>query len=207
MPRVRLILACGILLILPVLPCAARSSTTAALQEEPGETPLEKPAPPAADEKVSPPSTAPESRPEDLADFTVRSYRIKPQKLWKALLPALEAAGHPPEEIDQGTMTARTSFVDFEQKNFGEQVTDPPRPFGPGHPVITMKRVAVGKVSLEAIVSKTRGGAVLKIRARILVQGLDRRQRIMVMIDRRSSGVIEAEFLRKLEDDLVLKRI
>jgi hypothetical protein len=69
-----------------------------------------------------------------------------------------------------------------------------------------MNQVKEGKVSLEGIVTKGDGGSVLSLRARILVQGLDQMKRIRVLVDRRSSGSIESDFLRKLEDTLGLER-
>jgi hypothetical protein len=60
---------------------------------------------------------------------------------------------------------------------------------------------------MEAIVSKAERGSELKLRTRILVQGIDRRKGIRVLTDRRSSGVIEAEFLLRLEQALGLERI
>jgi hypothetical protein len=207
--RHRRIQATGILILMAGLPCAALAGAFAGRRQAPGATPPENAAPPPAGpgENTPPPPAPREAPPEDLADFTVRTYKIKPRKLWKALLPALEAAGHPLEEVDEEGLSVRTAFVDFLQKSFGEQVAEPPRRFGPDFPVIMMKYVVEGKVSLEAIVSKASGGAALKIRARILVQGLDRRQKVMLMVDRRSSGIIEAEFLGKLEEELGLKRI
>jgi len=43
------------------------------------------------------------------------------------------------------------------------------------------------------------GGAELKMRARILVMGLDRVKQVRVLVDRRSTGVIESDFIHKLE--------
>ncbi len=70
-----------------------------------------------------------------------------------------------------------------------------------------MRRVKVGKLSIEARVRQGDRGTDLMIRARILVQGLDQTERILILTDRRSSGVIEADFLRLLEDDLKLERL
>jgi hypothetical protein len=67
--------------------------------------------------------------------------------------------------------------------------------------------VKQGKVSVEGIVTKGEdGGSVLSLRARILVEGLDQVKRIRVLADRRSSGVIESDFMRRLEDELALER-
>jgi hypothetical protein len=196
-------------MVLAALPLIPEGRPPRAAETEPGAAPAAEDAPPgagaAAPEAAPPDSGAP--GPELLADFTARTYAIKPKKLWKALLPALETGGYPPEEVDDERMAVKTGFVDFEQKSFPEQVAEPPPRFKADYRIITMKRVVEGKVSLEAVVSKARGGAELKIRARILVQGLDRSKGIMILTDRRSSGVIEAEFLRRLEDDLDLERI
>lgn len=161
----------------------------------------------AAAEPPPPPASEQEIHPDAQSAFEIRGYRIRPKKLWKGLLAALEEAGFPPEEIDEGTRTTKTSFVDFKQKDYPEPVAGPPPIFGPGFRILMMKEVSEGKVSLEATVSEKDGGSELRIRARILVRGLDRRRSIQVMADRRSTGVIESGFLEKLEKQLDLKRL
>jgi hypothetical protein len=185
------------------LPSIAAGSSAAAGRQAGGDE-----APPSPDETRTPASgDEPEIAPQLVSPYQTRIYRIKPKKLWKALLEHLETAGYPPEEIDEATRTVKTSFVDFDQDDYSEQVTDPPPYLSPKYPILQMVRVREGKVSLEGVVEKEKGGAALRLRARILVQGLDRRQGIRVLTDRRSSGVIETEFLRRLEDGLGLVRV
>jgi len=145
--------------------------------------------------------------PEAESKFEIRAYRIKPKKLWKGLLASLEEAGFPPEEIDESTRTTKTSFVDFNQADYPEPVAGEPPIFGPGYRILMPIHVSAGKVSLEATVSEKAGGAELRLRARILVRGLDRRRSVQVMADRKSSGVIESGFLLKLEEKLGLNRL
>jgi hypothetical protein len=158
-------------------------------------------------EPPPPPAGEQEIHPDAQSAFEIRRYRIRPRKLWKGLLATLEEAGFPPEEIDEGTRTTKTSFVDFKQKDYPEPVAGPPPIFGPGFRILMMKEVSEGKVSLEATVSANDGGSEVRIRARILVRGLDRRRSVQVMTDRRSTGVIESGFLAKLEKQLDLKRL
>ena len=47
----------------------------------------------------------------------------------------------------------------------------------------------------------------MKVRARILVDGMDRRKMIRVLVDRRSSGIIEADFIERLETTLGIEPI
>ncbi|MBI4169092.1 MAG: hypothetical protein HY510_04065 [Acidobacteria bacterium] len=163
---------------------------------------------PADAQNEPPPASAePEIHPEAVSPFETRVYKLKPKRLWKGLLEALEEAGFPPEEIDEGSRTIKTSFVDFKQSDYSEQVAGPPPLFAPDYHILQMIQVVEGKVSLEAAVSEKDRGSELRLRARILVQGLDRRRSVRVLTDRRSSGVIESEFLTKLEEKLGLKRL
>lgn len=168
--------------------------------------------PPPSDE--APPAAVPETdqenpgvAPEVQSPFQTRTYRARPKKLWKDLLEQLEAAGFPPEEVDDDRFTVRTSFVDFKQDDYSEAVADRPPYLSPRYPILQMVKVREGKVSLEAIIARKGRASELKLRARILVQGVDRRQGIRVLTDRRSSGVIESDFLLKLETALGLERI
>ncbi|MGH9796847.1 MAG: hypothetical protein ACRD5D_01675, partial [Candidatus Polarisedimenticolia bacterium] len=142
-----------------------------------------------------------------LSPYQVRVYRIKPRKLWKGLLETLESRGYPPEEVDEKAMAVKTSFVDFDQDAYSEQVAEPPPQMGPRYPILQMVKVKEGKVSLDAVLARRGRGTELRLRARLLVHGVDRRRRIRVLTDRRSSGIIEEDFLRVLEDRLGLERI
>lgn len=166
------------------------------------------PAPETGSADAAPPPGAPgqETPPEALSSFLTRDYPVKTRKLWKALLETLRASGYPPEEVDEGAMTVKTSFVDFDQKDYSEQVAEPPPRLGPTYHIVQMIKVAAGKVSLEAAVAPKDKGSEIKIRARILVQGLDRRRRVRLLVDRRSAGVIEGEFLIKLQERLGVER-
>ncbi len=170
-------------------------------------------APPAGDARPegSPPAAAPDTAlpeipPDAVSSFQTRLYDIKPRKLWKGLLETLASAGYPPEEVDQAAMKVKTSFVDFGAKDFSEHVGDPPPALTRTYHILQMVQVKQGKVSLQVILAPAEGGTALSVRARILVQGLDRQTRVMLLTDRRSSGVIEDAFLEKLEDSLGLKR-
>ena len=102
----------------------------------------------------------------------------------------------------------KTSFVDFTSKDFSEEVCGPPPRRTADYNVLQMMQVKVGKMSLEAVVARAAAGASVSIRARILVEGLDlRRGKIRILTDRRSSGVIESEFLLRLEETLGLQRL
>jgi hypothetical protein len=145
--------------------------------------------------------------PDAVSPFLRRGYAMKPKRLWKALLEELPAAGFPPEETDEDRRTVKTAFVDFDQDQHTHPVADMPPRFGGGYTILQMVKVKTGKVSIEAIVTPIDGGAELKLRARLLVQGLDRKRGIRVLTDRRSSGVIEAGFLARLEEKQGLRRI
>jgi hypothetical protein len=153
----------------------------------------------------TPPPAQPEIHPDAVSRFVERDYKIRPKKIWKGLLQALKDAGYPPEEVDEGRMHVKTSFVDFQAKDYPDPVADPPPLFGPDYPIMQMTRVRDGKVSLEAILVAEKHETRLSLRARILVQGLDRRQRIHVLTDRRSSGAIEKTFLARLEGALQIE--
>jgi hypothetical protein len=149
-------------------------------------------------------ASAPESReagidPDSIGPFRVRHYKIRPKKLWKGLLSALKESGFPPEEIDKKERSVKTSFVDFESKDYPGDVVGPPKVLGIGTDILQMRRIKAGKVAFQAQVSKGPNGTQLRIRARILGQGHDRQKGIPVLVDRRSTGVIESEFIRKLE--------
>jgi hypothetical protein len=124
------------------------------------------------------------------------------------LLQALQEAGYPPEVVDAKGMRVKTSFVDFTAKDYSEEVADPAPHLGPNYHILQMSKVKLGKVSLEGLVtSGDKGAAVLSLRARILVDGLDQQKRIRVLTDRRSSGVIESDFMSRLEEALHLERL
>ncbi len=169
----------------------------------------EKPAvPPAGEppaESASPDATA-GIHPDAVSSFQVRTYHIRGKKLWQGLLRVLGESGYPPEEIDEKAMRVKTSFVDFQARDYSEAVAEAAPRISATYRILQMNQVREGKVSLEGIVSKGDNGAVLSLRARILVQGLDQAKRIKIMVDRRSSGVIESDFMRKLEDTLELER-
>jgi len=169
----------------------------------------EKPvAPPSGEplvESASPDATA-GINPDAVSSFQVRTYHIRGKKLWEGLLRVLGESGYPPEEIDQKAMRVKTSFVDFQARDYSEAVAEAAPRMTATYRILQMNQVREGKVSLEGVVSKGDNGAVLSLRARILVQGLDQAKRIKIMVDRRSSGVIESDFLRKLEDTLKLER-
>jgi hypothetical protein len=138
----------------------------------------------------------------------VRSYHTSEKKLWKGLLQVLQEAGYPPEVIDPKGMRVKTSFVDFTAKDYSEEVADPAPHLGANYHILQMSKVKLGKVSLEGLVtSGDKGAAVLSLRARILVDGLDQQKRIRVLTDRRSSGVIESDFMSRLEEALHLQRL
>lgn len=166
----------------------------------------EVPAPETPPGRVDPGS--PESiHPDAVSTFHVRVYRIREKKLWKGLLQVLQEAGYPPEEVDEKGMRVKTSFVDFDAKDYSEAVADPAPRFTPGYQIIQMTQIKQGKVSLEGIVSRDEAGTALSLRARLLVEGLEFTKRIRMLADRRSSGVIEEDFLRRLEDTLHLERV
>lgn len=171
----------------------------AAAQEAP------TPTPPATPETAPAPDA--NIHPDAVSSFQVRAYRISPKKLFKGLLDVLGQAGYPPEEIDERARKVKTSFVDFNARDYSEAVADPAPRLGATYHIMQMNVVKMGKVSLEGIVSKgDDGDAVLSLRARLLVEGLDQPTRVRVLTDRRSSGVIESDFMRRLEDTLGLVR-
>jgi hypothetical protein len=169
------------------------------------EKPMTPPAGAPSGESTSPDATA-GIHPDAVSSFQVRTYHIRGKKLWEGLLRVLGESGYPPEEIDEKGMRVKTSFVDFQARDYSEAVAEAAPRISATYRILQMNQVREGKVSLEGIVSKGEGGAVLSLRARILVQGLDQAKRIKIMVDRRSSGVIESDFLRKLEDTLELER-
>src|SRR5262249_19371079 len=83
-------------------------------------------------------------------------------------------------------------------------VAEPPPRIGGDYHVLQLLKMKVGKVSLEGVVQPGDGGSVLRVRARILVTGLDRAKKVHIFVDRRSTGVIEADFIHKLEARLGL---
>lgn len=149
-----------------------------------------------------------EIHPDAVSSFVTRTYKISRKNLWKGLLSLLEESGYPPEEVDKKELTVKTRFIDFKSTDYSEEVGEAQPRISGDYTILQMRRVRVGKVSLEARISRgERGGTDLNIRARILVQGLDRKQGLLLLTDRKSSGVIEADFLRLLEDRLELERL
>jgi len=164
--------------------------------------------PPAEAAPTAPYDGSVNTPPDGVSSFVVRTYKTREKKLWKGLLQVLQSSGYPPEEVDEKQMRVKTSFVDFKAMDYSEEVGEPPPLVGPNYHILQMNRVKQGKVSLEGVVSSgENGGTVLSLRARILVSGLDQYKKIQVLADRRSSGVIESDFLRVLEDTLHLERI
>lgn len=181
--------------LMPVVPAGAPRCAWAA------STPQERVAPAPYEGDTNTP-------PDGISSFVVRTYKTRDKKLWKGLLQVLQSSGYPPEEVDEKKLRVKTSFVDFKAMDYSEEVGEPPPLVGPTYHILQMNRVKQGKVSLEGIVtSADNGGSVLSLRARILVSGLDQVKKIQVLADRRSSGVIESDFLRVLEDTLHLERI
>ena len=176
------------------------------------ESPAPAPVPPAQDEPApeaapAPADAAPDIHPDAVSSFQVRAYKASRKKLWKGLLQVLQEAGYPPEEVDAKERRVKTSFVDFNSRDYSEEVADPAPRLGAGYHILQMSKVKMGKVSLEGVVTDgEHGAAVVSLRARILVDGLDQRKRVRLLTDRRSSGVIESDFLRRLEDTLKLAR-
>jgi hypothetical protein len=177
-----------------------------------GDTPPGTPepqAPEAPEAAPAPAAPAPDAgiHPDAVSSFQVRAYKTSEKKLWKGLLQVLQEAGYPPEEVDAKGKRVKTSFVDFSSKDYSEEVADAAPRLGGDYHILQMSKVKLGKVSLEGVVSEGEHGAsVLSLRARILVDGLDQRKRVRLLTDRRSSGVIESDFLRRLEDTLKLER-
>ena len=205
-PTPRLARVPGIALALVAFLSAGRAVCAADTQSQ---TP-EPPAPAAPETAPLPPAApAPDAgiHPDAVSSFQVRAYRTSEKKLWKGLLQVLQEAGYPPEEVDAKGKRVKTSFVDFSSTDYSEEVADAAPRLGGDYHILQMSKVKLGKVSLEGVVSEGEHGAsVLSLRARILVDGLDQRKRVRLLTDRRSSGVIESDFLRRLEDTLKLER-
>ena len=177
-------------------------------QETPPPPPAEGPQEmPAAPPSAPAPEGTPEIHPDAVSTFQVRTYTLSRKKLWKGLLQVLQEGGYPPEEVDEKGKRVKTSFVDFNSRDYSEEVADPAPRLGAGYHILQMSKVKAGKVSLEGVVTGGgHGGSVLSLRARILVDALDQRKRVRLLTDRRSSGVIESDFMRRLEDTLKLER-
>ncbi len=154
--------------------------------------------------KDEPPTEARETGIEaaSIGPYRVRHYEIRPKKLWKGLLEVLLQGGFPPEEVDEKKRIVKTSFVDFESKDYPGHVVELPDRRAIATGILQVARIRAGKVSFHAQVSKSPEGAELRIRARILGQGHDRVRAIPVLVDRRSTGVIESELIRRLESRL-----
>jgi len=209
-----------VLLVLLVM-AAPGASTRIPAQQEPPEggragdpvpqpTPETESAPQASESKDNAQaqgSAGSEAPPEVQSSYIVRIYKVRPAKLWKGLLESLKAEGHPPEELDEASRTVKTSFVDFKQDDYQLQVGDPPPTLGGGYRIVQMIKIRQGKVSLEGVVTPAKEGTELKVRARILVTGVDRVNRVRVLVDRRSTGVIESDFIHKLEARLGLEHL
>lgn len=209
-------------LLLAVLVTAAWSGCRPAIarQEPPDEGPPGGPLPertPAAaaapregesgEEAPAQGSAGSQVPPEQQSAFVVRVYKVRPAKLWKGLLESLKAEGHPPEAVDEATRTVKTSFVEFKQDDYPLQVAEPPPTLGGGYHIVQMIKVRQGKMSLEGVVTPTKEGTELKVRARILVMGVDRVNRVRVLVDRRSTGVIESVFIHRLEARMGLEHL
>ncbi len=192
-----------------VLAFASQSEPPAGT-DRPTEAPPPDQAPPEAGEvpgSPAPEDAAPEVSPENQSPFLTRIYKIRPGKLWKGLLSTLEAEGFPPEETSQEGRTVKTSFVDFSQDKYPAQVAEPPLRLGRNYHILQMIKVKQGKVSLEGVVTPTKEGTELRLRARILVMGLDRARRVRILVDRRSTGVIEAGLIHRLEERLGIEHL
>ncbi len=100
----------------------------------PAETPREGETAP---ESPAPESAPPQIPPEVQSPFLTRTYKIRPAKLWKGLLESLQAEGFPPEEVSEQTRTVKTSFVDFNQDKYQNQVAEPPQRLGVWYPLGT----------------------------------------------------------------------
>lgn len=145
--------------------------------------------------------------PDAVSSFVTRTYKTGPKDLWKGVLDLLVESGYPPEEVDKKERVVKTEFIDFKATDYSEEVGEAQPRVSDDYTILQMRRVKVGKVSLEIRVSRGERGTDLAIRARILVQGLDRKEGILMLTDRRSSGVIEADFLVVLEERLELERL
>lgn len=193
-----------------ILASGVRALPSVPLQEPPADTAPPAETPPgaeAAPESPAPEGATPQVSPENQSPFLTRIYRIRPAKLWKGLLETLAAEGFPPEEIGAETRTVKSSFVEFSQDKYPTQVAEPPMRLGGGYHILQMIKVKQGKVSLEGVVTPTGKGTELRLRARILVMGLDRVRRVRLLVDRRSTGVIEADFIHRLETRLGIEHL
>jgi hypothetical protein len=142
--------------------------------------------------------------PELMSHFVARGYDVRLKKVWRALLQVLQDSGLPPEIVEEKDRTVRTSYADFKSSNYPQNPVDPPPPFTSRWHILTMKEISQGKAAIEAVVSKGEAGTEVRLRARILVQGLDRMRRIRLLTDRRSSGAIEKDLFQKLDAELGL---
>jgi hypothetical protein len=199
-------------LVLGVVACILSGawSAAAAPPANAEDTPPPVLAPPAgaSGEDQSTSEASPSQVPPELqSSYLVRVYTIRPAKLFKGLLEALKAEGYPPEEVDGKSRTVKTSFVDFKQGDFELQVAEPPPRLGGNYHILQLIKMKIGKVSLEGVVASGKDGSELRMRARILVTGLDRVKRVHVFVDRRSTGVIEADFIHKLEARMGLEHL
>ena len=189
----------------PVLGQPTGSTSPAASDGQASPTP--QPEPPAgaaqggSTQREGLPTQGPSDQPPPQVEspFLLRVYRIRPGKLWKGLLDALQAEGFSPEEVDDEGRIVKTSYVDFKQDDYQNQVADPPVQLSNDYHILQMIKVKEGKVSLEGRIAPGERGTELRLRARILVMGLDRVHRVRVLVDRRSTGVIESGFIHKLE--------
>ena len=163
------------------------------------------PAPPAGGEGAAGGIYAGEDVPPELMSrFAARAYDVRAKKVWEGLLDVLQAAGFPPEIVDKKQRTVRTSYAEFKSDDYSKNPVDPPPPFTSRWNIMTMKDIREGKAAIEALVSREKIGTVVRLRARILVQGLDKRRRLRLLTDRRSSGAIEADLFKKLDAALGL---
>src|SRR5437879_5278328 len=165
-----------------------------------GAAPAGEPQPTPTPREALPPEGPPSQVPPQVeSPFLSRVYKIRPGKLWKGLLESLQSAGFPPEEVDDEGRIVKTSFVEFSQDDYQNQVAEPPLQIGGDYHILQMIKVKQGKVSLEGRIVPGPQGTELRMRARILVMGLDRVHRVRVLVDRRSTGVSEAGMIRKLK--------
>ena len=189
-----------------VLVCAAWCATAAARADAPTRS-----ATPPPDEggsgAASDQGSAAAIPPELQSAWIVRVYKVRPAKLFKGLVEALQAEGFPPEETDEARRTVKTSFVDFKQDDYDLQVGEPPPRIGGGYQLMQLIKIKAGKVSLTGEVAQVERGTELRVKARILVMALDRVKRVRLLVDRRSTGVVESEFILKLEARLGLEHL
>jgi hypothetical protein len=204
-------------LLLPLAAMGWLAAAPAWTQDAPGaeaapETPSDAPAAEDApaerlpDEDTPPPPDG--VHPATVSPVRARAYAIKPKKLWAGLLATLREAGYVTEEIDEAKRSLRTEFREFKDSEYSEEVAERPPFLGRGYHILQTNRVKQGRASIEASIEPRRGGGSdLRLRARILVQGLDRRRSVRVMTDRRSSGVIEDDLFGRVEQRLGLERL